>query len=333
MEEGGSPPMRRLLIGFLCAAFFAISAMTIQTLGRVFSFDAPVPAASREPMDKPRIVLISRERDTPFWRELERGAFEAAGRHGVQLQAWGSFGLYEADFLRNLELAIASRVDGIIAQGLDNDDFKKLTAIRAAENGIPVITVGSDVPVAESMRRTYVGSDHRAAGRLVAERLAEDLGGAGRVVVLTSERPAHFERERLAGILSVTERFDGIVVETASSGSANDELARVVRDRLNAHPDTKAFVSVAYHNAGVIAREIGRRFRAADFCLYAFDENPETVQLLRDGILRGIVAQDPYRMGEWSVSLMVRWLDGVDLPLDMDGYFTDIRLLTREAMP
>lgn len=307
--------------------------MTLQALGRVFSLDVTAPAASWKELNGTRLVLISRERDTPFWSRLEEGAFAAARRHGVGLEAWGSFGLNEADFLRNLELAIASRVDGIIAQGLDTDEFKKLTSIRAAEYGIPVITVASDVPVTESMRRTYVGSDHREAGRLVAERLVADMGEAGTVVLLTSTRQEHYERERLAGILDVTGRFPGIAVEVAESESARDEVARTVRDRLNARPDAKAFISVAHHHAGVIAREIGRRYRTSDFYLYAFDENPETVQLLRDGVLRGIVAEDPHRMGEWSVSLMVRWLEGADLPLDMDGYFTDIRLVTREALP
>lgn len=331
--EGAKSIMRRWMIGLLCAAFAAISVYTIQTLGRVFSFAFSVPAASWEEENRRRIVLITRERDTPFWSELEAGALAAAERHGVSLEAWGSFGLNEADFLRNLELAIASRVDGIIAQGLDVEAFKKLTAIRAAEHGIPVITVGSDVPVAESMRRTYVGSDHYEAGRLLARRLAADLGGEGRAVLIASGRREHFERERLAGLLDVIERQPGITVEVAESGSSNDELVQVVRDRLNARPDTNAFIPVAHHNAGVIAREVGRRFRAADFHIYAFDENPETLQLLRDGLIRGVIAQEPYRMGEWSVSLMVRWLEGIDLPLDMDGYYTDIRLLAGEGSP
>lgn len=325
--------MRRLVIGLLCAAFATISAMTIHTMNRVFSFDFSVPAASWEDQNRHRLVLISRERDTPFWSELEQGAFAAAERHGVSLEAWGTFGLNEADFLRNLELAIASRVDGIIAQGLDVEAFKRLTAIRAAEYGIPVITVGSDVPVEESMRRTYVGSNHREAGRLLARRLIADMGEEGRVVLLASERREHFERERLAGILQVIGEYPGIASEVAESGGTSEEVARVVHDRLNAHPDTKAFISVAYSNAGVIAREIGKRFRTADFYLYAFDENPDTMLLMREGVISGLIAQDPYRMGEWSVDLMVRWLSGIDLPLDMEGYYTDIRVLAREEGP
>lgn len=325
--------MRRLVIGLLCAAFVTISAMTIHTLNRVFSFDFSVPAAAWDAEDRHRLVLISRERDTPFWNELEEGAFAAAEQHGVSLERWGTFGLNEGDFLRNLELAIASRVDGIITQGLDVDTFKRLTAIRAAEYGIPIITVGSDVPVDESMRRTYVGSDHREAGRLLARRLIADMGTEGRVVLLASERLEHYERERLAGILAVIGDYPDIVSEVAASGGASEDTARSVREQLNAHPDTKAFLSVAYNNAEVIAREIGKRSRATDFYLYAFEENPDTVQLLQEGILNGLIVQDPYRMGKWSVDLMVRWLEGIDLPLDMDGYHTEIRVLTREDLP
>lgn len=325
--------MRRVLLGLLGVSFVAIAAMTIHTLVKAFSFDYSVPAASWEDQNRHRLVLISRERDTPFWNELEQGAAAAAERHGVSLEAWGTVGLNEGDFLRNVELAIASRVDGIIAQGLDADAFKRLTAIRAAEYGIPVITVGSDVPVAESMRRTYVGSNHREAGRMLARQLVADMGTEGRVVLLASGRLEHDERERLAGILSVTGRHPGIVTEVAEAGVTREDTASAVRDQLNAHPDTKAILSVAYNNAEVVAREIRKRTRAEDFYLYAFDESPETLELLREGIINGLIIQDPYRMGEWSVDLMVRWLEGIDLPLDMEGYHTDIRVLTREDLP
>lgn len=325
--------MRRILIGILGAAFVTITVLTIITLVRVFSIDNTVPASSWEDRNKHRLVLISQELDTPFWSRVEEGAFFAAEQLGATLEAWGTFGRNEADFLRNLEIAIASRVDGIIAQGVDADTFKKLTSVRAAEYGIPVITVGSDVPVSESLRKTYVGSNHYEAGQLLARQLIADMGEEGRVVLLASERHEHFERERLAGIMDIIGHYPGITSEVAETGSEGEDVARVVHDRLNAYPDAKAFISVAYNSAGVIVREIGKRFRAVDFYIYSFDENPDTVQLLQDGYIDGLIVQDPFRMGEWSVTLMMQWLKGEKLPLEMEGYFTDIRVLTREELP
>ena len=81
------------------------------------------------------------------------------------MEVWGSYGKNQEDFLKKVEIAIHSKVDGIIVQGLDTEKFKNLTKVKAAFYGIPIITVANDVPMAESLRRTYVGSDQYLAGR------------------------------------------------------------------------------------------------------------------------------------------------------------------------
>ncbi|KAF0822408.1 substrate-binding domain-containing protein [Cytobacillus firmus] len=74
-------------------------------------------------------------------------------------------------------------MDGIIVQGLDTPEFKDLVKVKAAFYGIPIITVANDVPKAESLRKTYVGSDQYLAGQLIAEQLIDDMGHEGKVIL------------------------------------------------------------------------------------------------------------------------------------------------------
>ena len=123
----------------------------------VFSNDLGLPKAKKQTDSQYRLVLITRDMDTMFWNKVGIGASRQAEKEGASLEIWGSFSNNPEEFLKKLELAIHSKVDGIIVQGLDTDDFKELTKVKASFNGIPIITLANDVPMKESLRRTYVG--------------------------------------------------------------------------------------------------------------------------------------------------------------------------------
>lgn len=324
--------MRRKIVYVLVAACVVISIFIADTLGRIFSANPASPATTFASPDKIRLVLISQEMDSPFWVELEKGAFAAAEQHDIGFEAWGTFGFNEQDFLQNIEIAIASRVHGIIVQGLDTEPFKKL-AVRATSSGIPVITVASDVPAAESLRKTYVGTNHYEAGKRIARQMLDDMRGQGEAVLLVGDRRQYDQRERLRGILDEIKLYPGFSGEIVESGNTSDEVAKVVRTVLNEKPSTRGLVSVAHNNVGVIVREIGSRYRLEEFYIYSFDETPETLELMRSGAVEAVIAQDPFKMGELSVQLMMQWLEGKEIPLNLEGYYTGIQVLKAEDLP
>jgi ribose transport system substrate-binding protein len=45
-----------------------------------------------------------------------------------------------------------------------------------------------------------------------------------------------------------------------------------------------------------------------------------------------VIEQNPEKMGEMSVNLLVNWLNGESEPLDMQGYFTDINILKAKSV-
>ena len=46
------------------------------------------------------------------------------------------------------------------------------------------LPVANDVPVEESLRKTYVGSDQFGAGQMVARQLIKEMGTTGEVIIL-----------------------------------------------------------------------------------------------------------------------------------------------------
>ena len=72
------------------------------------------------------------------------------------------------------------------------------------------------------------------------------------------------------------------------------------------------------------------RYQVEPYYLYTFDDGAESLPLLEEGKIDGVVEQDPEEMGEISIQQLVKWLDGENEPLDINGYFTDIRILKVE---
>jgi ribose transport system substrate-binding protein len=312
------------VLGFVCVILFYF---TFVSADKVFRSNSQMPRMSVQKQAQYRLVLITQELKTPFWDKVGSGAIEQARQNGSSLEVWGSYGKNQEDFLKKIEIAIDSKVDGIIVQGLDTDEFKSLTKIKAAFYGIPIITVANDVPMAESLRRTYVGSDQFKAGQMIANQLLSDMGTAGTVILLGDSRQEYYQQQRLNGIHDVLKNYPKVRTEYAETPDSRDQVIATTQDLMNRIPDVKAFVAINANNAGAMIQEIGRRSRVEPYDIYSFDDSPETLKLLKQGKLDGMIEQSPETMGRISVSLMIKWLRGETVPLNTNGYLTDIRML------
>lgn len=321
------PFLRKIIILILCFISIFLCYFTYLSAEKVFRSDWALPHASGQKQNHYRIVLITKDLDTPFWDKVAIGARNQAEKDGAGLEVWGSYGNNHEEFLKKIEIALQSKVDGIIVQGLDTEEFKQLAKVKAAFYGIPIITVANDVPKAESLRKTYVGSDHYFAGKLIAEQLLKDMGTSGEVIVLYDSQEEYDQMQRLKGIEEVLRDYPDIRVLKAATPNSREHAMETTKNMMNSYPGVDGFIAVNANIAGPMTQEIERRSRVEPFHIYTFDDGPESLSLLMKGKLDGMVEQSPAMMGERSVDLMIDWLDGKKVPLNMDGYLTEVRIL------
>lgn len=326
-EKGEKANMKKYMYTILGLVFVSLCYLIFVSANIVFSNDIALPKAKKQTDSRYRLVLITRDMDTTFWNKVGTGASRQALKEGASLEIWGSYSNNSEQFLKKLELAIHSKVDGIIIQGLDTDEFKELTKVKAAFNGIPIITVANDVPMKESLRRTYVGSDQFRAGGLIARQLLNDMGTEGNVVLLSDEQKEYYQNERLKGIYATLKVYPNIKIQYAETAESKDQVITTMRDQLNHMPDVDAFIAVNANMIGPMVQEIGKRSQVEPYFIYTFDDGPESLPLFEEGKIDGVVEQDPETMGEVSVQQLVKWLNGETVPLDINGYFTKIRIL------
>ncbi len=117
--------------------------------------------------------------------------------------------------------------DALIAMGLD-DPAVAAAIDAAAENGVPVVTLVSDVP--GSRRHRYVGIDNQAAGRvagMLAGRFAANP--AGRVLAVLGSHGLRDHRERLEGFRdALAQGFPGMEIADVVEGEDDNERTRTV---------------------------------------------------------------------------------------------------------
>ena len=312
------------VFGIVCVIMLTF---TLISADKVFRAGPELPKTVDRKQAEYHLVLITQELETPFWDKVAKGAKEEADKRGSSVEVWGSYSKDQEDFLKKLEIAIDSKVDGIIVQGLDTPDFKELTKIKAAFYGIPILTVANDVPMADSLRRTYVGSDQFLAGQMIARQLLSDMGSSGTVVLMGDSREEYYQQQRVNGIMDVLKRYPDVKTEYAETIESREMIIAATQDVLNRQPDVDAFIAVNANIADAMVQEIGRRSQVAPYHIYSFDDSKDTMSLLKAGKLDGIIEQSPEEMGRLGVKLIIEWLRGDTVPLDTDGYLTEIRML------
>lgn len=312
------------VIVIICVILFYF---TFESALEVFNTDWQLPEESDHELINNRLVLITQELDTPFWDKVSVGAMKQAKKDGAMLEVWGSYGNNQEDFLKQIEIAIYSKVDGIIVQGLDTDAFKELTKVKASSYGIPVITIANDVPMEESLRRTYVGSNEYLAGKMIARQLLTDMGTSGEVIFMLDNRQEYYQKQRLMGIQDVLKEYPNIHMIEGGTEDTREQVIATTKALLNRLPNVDAFIAINANFVGDMIEEIDRRSKVEPYFIYSFDDDPESLSLLKQGKLDGMIEQSPQKMGELSVNLMMKWLNNETVPLNLNGYLTDIRMV------
>jgi ribose transport system substrate-binding protein len=113
----------------------------------------------------------------------------------------------------------------------------------------------------------------------------------------------------------------------AETSESREQVLTTTQDVMNRNPDVDAFIAVNANIVTGLVQGIGKRSQVEPYYIYSFDDGPDTLTLLKEAKLDGVVKQSPEMMGKISVQLIMDWLNGGTAPLDIEGYFTDIHFM------
>jgi ribose transport system substrate-binding protein len=295
------------VIGIL---FFLVSCAFAIFYGyKVVSHDLP---SEDRVVDKYKyhFVLVPEELDNDYWRLVEKGAQQAAKEYGVLLEYAGPKQANIDEHLKTIEMSMASKVDGILTQGLSDEQFTPL--INRVVERLPVITIDTDA--ANSNRMAYIGTDNYYSGFLAGKALIEDTKGQANVAIITGNFYANHQQQRVRGFQDAVKSEEGIkIITVEESGISRVRAAEKAYQILTDYPEVTAFYGTSALDAIGIAQVVEKR-KPGTVYIMGFDTLPETLDYIAEGTIKATVVQEPYEMGYRAIQMMIDLIEGKKVP-------------------
>jgi ribose transport system substrate-binding protein len=267
--------------------------------------------------DKIRIAVIPKGTTHIFWKSIHAGAVKASQELDVEVIWKGPLKEDDRDSqIRVMEDFITRGVSGIVLAPLDDAALRRPVS-DAVKSNIPVVIIDSGLKSDDYT--SFVATDNYQGGRKGGERLAELLGGKGKVIMLRYQEGSASTMNREKGFLDVlSENYPEIeVVSSSQYGGATTESAYIASENLLA-PLRKAGGDLTID--GIFCPNESTAFAmllalqdsglAGKVKYVGFDSSERLVEALKTGEMHGLVLQDPINMGYLGVKTLARHLRG-----------------------
>jgi len=261
----------------------------------------------------------------PYYEPCYEGFKDAAAKYGMKADYKAASVFEVPQQVQIIENLIARKVNGIALSALDDQGLVAVVQ-EATKAGIKVITF--DAPAPSSAALCYIGTMNEAAGCAGAEQMIKLMAGEGEVAVLQGGLGAPNLNDRFKGFeKTLKEKAPNIkLVAREDTQGRVDLTVNKTEALLQAHPNLKAIFGVSAEGAPGASSVLKERGKAGKVILAGFDDLPDTLAAVRNGIVSFCIAQRTYKMGWLSVEKLLDAVDGKPLPKEID---TGVLIITK----
>jgi ribose transport system substrate-binding protein len=198
------------------------------------------------------------------------------------------------------EQAIAKNPDGLVVVGFE----PSLDGIvdKAVEAGIPVVTVDADLPT--SKRLAFVGTGNFNAGVIGGEKLADLIGGKGKVAVMLKVGQSNLE-ERLAGYKQSLAKYPDIeLVQIADTQADVVAAAQAAAALMQKFPDLAGIGCVDATGGAAASTAVREAGKEGKVKIVSMDRGNEILEAIEEGIISASIVQQTALMPFYAVMIM-----------------------------
>jgi ribose transport system substrate-binding protein len=299
----GAPMLRRRLCNL------AIAALVVATSGCAVVKDhkAKITLQKTPPI---HLAVIPKSVGLDYWSKVHEGATCAARQlPGVQV-TWNGV-TDETDVVGQLNLLnnyIAQGVNGLVYAATDATAMNEVSN-GATKAGIKVVSIDSgttpqpsDVPL--------IATNNISGAKLAADKLAKAIGpGGGKVAIIAFHAGSQTNDQRVQGFEEELKKYPKLhLLGIQYSQNDYNTALTVTSNILTANPDLKGLFA-ANESSDVGAVEAVRIAHRVDKVkIVGWDTSPDEVDGVRQGVVAGLISQDPFRMGYDGVRAAVAML-------------------------
>jgi ribose transport system substrate-binding protein len=263
------------------------------------------------PQQDSTIAVLTKSQGVEFWETVENGAKNAGEELGIQIVCEATE--TESDIDDQISMIndlINQGVDGIVVAPLDTEALNDVLA-KATDAGIPIITIDSTVSYDEVL--SEIGTSNISAGEIAARNMAELIDNKGDVVVIThgSDSVLTAKQRKQGFVQAMLENFSSINVVADINGEADTDIAKEkILECLKENPSIKGIYATNESVAVGACQAVEELGLAGQVKIIGFDSSNTEISYLEDGVLNGMMVQNPYLFGYLAVRNMSKAIDG-----------------------
>ena len=280
-------------------ALSAVAAASLAT-GIAFSASSGADAAS-----KITVAAVFGGTYDSFWSSVACGAAAQAKAMGVNYKPFITVAGDDATLNQSFNSARLVNPNGLIINPLNPDMFA--TQQRAyLKKGVPVVTInGASTPA----QYRVVGTDATGTSHLAGIK-ALVPSGAGKIAIING----------VPGLVPVDSRLNPVIDAVAAANPSLKKLepqytffdknkaSSSTTALLVANPDIKVIIAGTGPDGEGVAAAVKAAGLKGKVTVIALDATPGEVSSLREGVINGLVAQSPTRLGALQMKTVVDYL-------------------------
>lgn len=254
--------------------------------------------------DPPTIAVIPRTTGISLWEPEHAGAEDAARRDGFRIY-WNA--PTREDDVQG-QIALVERIIDQHYAGLvlaPDQTLALMTPVRRAlAHNIPVVIVGSPLPLEPGGKLTYILNDDAAAGKMAAERMGTILRGKGTVAILGIDPDIAGVLERVRSFeKTLADEFPGVEVEEKRPGLFSVPYEQQSAEEvLEDSPHLSAILAVTTDATRGAYSALVEAHRAGTVKLIGCDQ--DLLMPLMSGEMDSVVAENTYEMGRRAIEVL-----------------------------
>lgn len=243
-----------------------------------------------------------------FWKSLILGAKMAAKEYNADIDVLAPS--EENDVERQNELlkeAIEKRPDAILFSPSSFTESNKLLK-EAKEDGIKISFIDSYTE--EPIQDLTVATDNLEAGEKLGKFAATILGPNDQIAVVAHVKGVSTAVEREKGFRKGLGKLADNIVDVVYCDSQYEKSRQLTVELMQKYPDLKMIAGMNEYSSVGAARAVKAAGAKDRIQVVGVDSSQEAVQLMENGVFKGLVVQKAFKMGYIGVKETVLMLRG-----------------------
>jgi ribose transport system substrate-binding protein len=241
-----------------------------------------------------------------FWAIARKGVDQAVSEIGVTVDFRIPANGTAAEQQQIVEDLIAKGCKGMAISPVDPKNQTPM--LDKASESMLVICHDSDAP--DSKRLAYIGTNNYTAGKEAGKLIKEALPKGGKIMLFVGTLDAQNARDRQQGILDELQGSNVEVMDTRTDNTDRTKAKTNVEDTIVNNPDVACLVGLWSYNGPAIAQAVKESGKQGKIQVVCFDEEDQTLQAIKDGVIYATVVQKPYQFGYQSVRVLASLATG-----------------------